>query len=288
MNDMRSDPCPDPQGIAIVTDSTADIPEQIRGELNIHVIPNIIVLEGKNLADEVDITRQEFYEYLSSSKELPTTATASSGAYQQLYGTLIGRGCQHILSIHPPSHLSGIYNAAWIASNEFPGRVTVVDSRQLTLGQGFQVMAAAEAAQAGESLEQVVNAMTSVRKRVRLIAMLDTLEFIRRSGRVSWAKARLGELLRIKPFVEVKDGQVLSLGQSRSTQKGVERLKQLLLSLGPLEQLAILHSNAEEQARRFLSEIPGSLPDNPLVVNITSVIGTHVGPNGIGFVAVLR
>ncbi|MGW8249466.1 MAG: DegV family protein, partial [Anaerolineales bacterium] len=77
-------------------------------------------------------------------------------------------------------------------------------------------------------------------------------------------------------------------GQSRSSQKGVERLKQLLLSLGPLEQLAILHSNAEEQARRFLSEIPGSLPDNPLVVNITSVIGTHVGPNGIGFVAVLR
>jgi DegV family protein with EDD domain len=285
---MDNDPRPGPPDIAIVTDSTSDIPNDFRIHCDIHVIPNIIILDGKSLADEVDITRKEFYQYLAASKELPTTATASSGAYQKKYEALLSQGYQHILSIHPPGHLSGIYNAAWIASQEFPGRVTVIDSQQLTLGQGFQVMAAAEAAQRGGTLPEVLSVLSAVRQRIRLIAMLDTLEYIRRSGRVSWARARLGELLRIKPFVEVRDGQVLSLGETRTTQKGLSRLKELLLNLGPLEKLAILHSNAEEQAGRFLSELPGPLPKNPILVNITSVIGTHVGPNGIGFVAVLR
>ncbi len=274
--------------IAIVTDSTADIPIEYRDRFGIHVIPNIIIIDGNSLQDEVDITRQEFYEYLASSKVLPTTATASSGAYQGKYQELFHKGCQHILSIHPPSLLSGIYNAAWIASQDFPGKVTVVDSQQLTLGQGFQVIAAAEAAQQGRSLGEVIDEVSTVRQRVRLFAMLDTLEYIRRSGRVSWTKARLGELLRIKPFVEVRDGQVLSLGETRTTKKGHLRLRDLLLNLGPIEKLAILHSNSEQQAREFISSLPESLPQDPILVNITSIIGTHVGPNGIGFVAILR
>lgn len=279
---------PNPSHIAIVTDSTADIPHDIRDRNHIHVIPNIIIIEGKSLQDEVDISRQEFYEHLASSKVLPTTATASSGAYQEKYQELFDQGFQHVLSIHPPSHLSGIYNAAWIASQDFPTQVTVIDSQQLTLGQGFQVIAAAEAAQQGRSVDEVINQMSAVRQRVRLYAMLDTLEYIRRSGRVSWTRARLGELLRIKPFVEVRDGQVLSLGETRTTTKGHARLKELLLSLGPIEKIALLHSNSEEQARQFLSDLPTALPKNPIIVNITSVIGTHVGPNGIGFVAVLH
>ncbi len=274
--------------IAIVTDSTADIPVELRNRFQIHVIPNIIIIDGKSLEDEVDITRQEFYEYLASSKALPTTATASSGAYQGKYQALFNQGYQHILSVHPPSHLSGIYNAAWIASQDFPGKVTIIDSKQLTLGQGFQVIAAAEAAQQGKPLGEILELMNSVRQRVRLFAMLDTLEYIRRSGRVSWTKARLGELLRIKPFVEVRDGQVLSLGETRTTKKGHARLRDLLLNLGPIEKVAILHSNSEDQAHHFLSDLPESLPDAQILVNITSVIGTHVGPNGLGFVAVLR
>ena len=274
--------------IAIVTDSTADIPLEFRDRLDIHVIPNIIIIDGKSLEDEIDITRQEFYEYLATSKALPTTATASSGAYQGKYQELFNQGSQHILSIHPPSHLSGIYNAAWIASQDFPGKVTVIDSQQLTIGQGFQVMAAAEAAQQRKPLADVLEVINAVRQRVRLYAMLDTLEYIRRSGRVSWTKARLGELLRIKPFVEVRDGQVLSLGETRTTKKGHARLRDLLLNMGPIEKVAILHSNSEDQARQFLSDLPEALPENPILVNITSVIGTHVGPNGIGFAAVLR
>lgn len=274
--------------IAIVTDSTADIPADYAERYLIHVIPNIIIIDGKSLKDGVDITRQEFYEKLVSMKTLPTTATASSGVYQQLYERLLGQGAKNILSIHASSLLSGIYNAAHIAAQEFQDRVSVIDSQQLSLGLGFQVLEAARAVSRGESLRAVLSIIEDVRSRIRLIAMLDTLEYIHRSGRVSWARARLGNLLRIKPFVEVKNGSVLSLGEARTYQGGVARLRELLLHQGPIEQLAILHTNAEESARRFLSNLPLPLPENPLIVNVTSVIGTHTGPNGIGFTLVKR
>lgn len=274
--------------IAIVTDSTADIPADYAERYSIHVIPNIIIIDGKSLEDGVDITRQEFYEKLVSMKTLPTTATASSGVYQQLYERLLGQGAKNILSIHASSLLSGIYNAAHIAAQEFQDRVSVIDSQQLSLGLGFQVLEAARAVSRGESLHAVLSIIEDVRSRIRLIAMLDTLEYIHRSGRVSWARARLGNLLRIKPFVEVKNGNVLSLGEARTYQRGVARLRELLLHQGPIEQLAILHTNAEESARRFLSNLPLPLPENPLLVNVTSVIGTHTGPNGIGFTLVKR
>jgi len=277
-----------PPEIAIVTDSTADIPADYAERYLIHVIPNIIIIDGKSLEDGVDITRQEFYEKLVSMKTLPTTATASSGMYQQLYERLLGQGAKNILSIHASSLLSGIYNAAHIAAQEFQDRVRVIDSQQLSLGLGFQVLEAARAVSRGESLRAVLSILEDVRSRIRLIAMLDTLEYIHRSGRVSWARARLGNLLRIKPFVEVKNGSVLSLGEARTYQRGVARLRELLLHQGPIEQLAILHTNAEENARRFLSNLPLPLPENPLLVNVTSVIGTHTGPNGIGFTLVKR
>jgi len=272
--------------IAIVTDSTADIPADYAERYLIHVIPNIIIIDGKSLEDGVPITRQEFYVKLVSMTTLPITATASSGVYQQLYERLLGQGAKYIVSIHASSLLSGIYNAAHIAAQEFQDRVSVIDSQQLSLGLGFQVLEAARAVSRGESLRAVLSIIEDVRSRIRLIAMLDTLEYIHRSGRVSWARARLGNLLRIKPFVEVKNGSVLSLGEARTYQRGIARLRELLLHQGPIEQLAILHTNAEDSARRFLSNLPLPLPENPLLVNVTSVIGTHTGPNGIGFTLV--
>jgi DegV family protein with EDD domain len=282
---LEQDPSSD---IAIVTDSTADIPADYAERQRIHIIPNIIIIDGKSLEDGVDITRQEFYEKLVSMKTVPTTATASSGVYQKLYDRLLKQGAKHILSIHASSLLSGIFNAAHIASQEYGDQVTVIDSQQLSLGLGFQVLEAARAVARGESVHAVLSFLEDVRRRIRLIAMLDTLEYVHRSGRVSWARARLGNLLRIKPFVEVKNGNVLSLGEARTYQKGLARLRELLLNQGPIEQLAILHTNAEEQARRFLSTLPLPLPEDPLLVNVTSVIGTHTGPNGIGFTVVKR
>jgi DegV family protein with EDD domain len=124
--------------------------------------------------------------------------------------------------------------------------------------------------------------------RVGIIAMLDTLEYIRRSGRVSWARARIGNLLQIKPFIELKDGTVSSLGESRTRGKGIQRLKEFLIKLGNLERLAILHTNAEQDAHKFLDNLHIHLSHPPLVINVTTVIGTHVGPNALGFAAVTQ
>ncbi len=281
-------PAPNPQAeIAIVTDSTADVPAVLVEKHAITVIPNLIMVDGQSLVDGRDITREEFYERLPDMKSV-STGTASSGKYIEIYHTLFRRGFRHVLSIHASSMLSGIYNAASVAAQSFSGRVTVFDSQQISMGVGFQVLAAAEAIASGLPLQKILPYLEDINRRIRLVAMLDTLEYVRRSGRISWAKARMGELLRIKPFIAVKDGTLISLGEARTTSKGLARLREMLLNLGPIDKLAILHTNAEELARRFLDSLPAPLPENPLLVNVTTVIGTHAGPNGIGFSVVLH
>jgi DegV family protein with EDD domain len=157
------------------------------------------------------------------------------------------------------------------------------------MGLGFQVLAAAEAIAQHASISEVLSLLKDIRSRIRVIAMLDTLEYVRRSGRVSWARARLGSLLQVKPFVEVREeGKVISLGESRTRSKGITRLKELMLGMGELERLAILHTRAEADARQILTDIRNRLPFEPLIVNVTTVIGTHVGPNGLGFAAVVK
>jgi DegV family protein with EDD domain len=274
--------------IAIVTDSTADIPHHLAEQHRIHIVPNILVINGQSVEDGKGFSRQEFYRQLPGMKNLPTTATASSGTYQALYEMLFQEGSDRILSIHASSRLSGIYNAASAAAQAFEGRVQVVDSRQVTLGLGFQVLRAAEAAAEGLALEAILARLEQLRERVRVVAMLDTLEYVRRSGRVSWARAGLGNLLSIKPFIEIKDGLVQSRGEVRTRSKGIARLLEQLRNLGPLERLAILHTNAEEDALRLLESADPRLASSPLVVNVTTVVGTHAGPKALGFAAVIQ
>jgi len=118
--------------------------------------------------------------------------------------------------------------------------------------------------------------------------MLDTLEYVRRSGRVSWARSNLSNLLQIKPFLGIKAGNVIRMGETRTRQKGIERLHKMLSELGPLEQLAVLHTNAEQDAIEFAEHFKELVKQFPLIINVTSVIGVHVGPNGVGFVAVTK
>lgn len=267
--------------IAVVTDSTSDIPYDLAEQHHIHIVPNIIVIDGESIEDGKAFSRRDFYEKLPNMKQLPTTATASSGTYVNLYEDLFRQGSQSILSIHASSVLSGIYNAATSAAQSFGSRVKVIDSQQVSMGLGFQVMAAAEAARDNLPVEVILERLKRLRPRVRLIAMLDTMEYVRRSGRVSWTQAGLGNLLKIKLFVEVKDGIVHRAGEVRTRTKGLARLYEMLKKLGNPERLAILHTNADEAARDFLANL--ELAEPPLIVNVTTVIGTHVGPNALGF-----
>jgi DegV family protein with EDD domain len=274
--------------VAIVTDSTADIPAELVESNHIEIVPNLIIIDGKSFIDNEEISRVEFYNRLPQMKSLPTTATASSGVYQQLYERLFKQGFDNIISIHASQLLSGIYNAASNAAQAFSGRVHVVDSGQVTMSMGWQVVVAAELAVRRLPVDDILKQISDVHRRVRLIAMLDTLEYIKRSGRVSWARASLGGLLQIKPFIELRDGRVLRIGEARTRQKAQERLLEMLHALGPLERLAVLHTNAEADARYILARIKQNIPTRPFVINATPIIGTHVGPNCLGFAVVVQ
>lgn len=272
--------------IAIVTDSTSDISAELAGENDIHVVPAILVINGQSLEDGRGISREELYRQLPAMKTLPTTAAPSSGSFKEAYERLFKQGIEQILSIHVASNLSGIYNSAMIAAKAFGDKVHVIDSFHLTLGMGYQVLAAAEAIRSGLAIKEIKRVIEDIRKRTHLVAMLDTLEYVHRSGRVSWTRSSLGNLLQIKPFLAIDNGHVIRMGETRTRKKGIERLQKMLSDLGPLEQLAVLHTNAEQDAHQFANRFKDLVNHHPLIVNVTSVIGVHVGPNALGFVVV--
>jgi DegV family protein with EDD domain len=274
--------------IAVVTDSTADIPEDIANRYHIQVVPTILVIEGKSYEDGEDISREDYYNQLDEMETTPTTAAPSSGTFTNLYQKLFDNGYDQIISIHPPGILSGILNAAHVGAQEFNEKVYILDSGQVTLGMGFQVIEAAECVQNNLPLGEIFRRIYQVQERVKVVAMLDTLKYLQRSGRVSWARASLGSILRIKPFIELKEGRVLKLGEVRTRRKGINRLFQMLESSGPLERLAILHTNAESDAQQILNMLSIPVAIDPIIVNVTTVIGTHVGPNGLGFALVSK
>jgi DegV family protein with EDD domain len=271
--------------IGLVTDSTSDLPAEMVEKYAIGVVPAILVIEGLSYRDGEGITREIFYERLPDMRVPPTTAAPSACEFLERYEEQFQAGAERVLSLHLPARLSGMCNSACLAAESFKQRVQVLDCGQLSMGLGFQVLAAAEAIAAGEALHQVLAHIEAVRKRLRVVALLDTLEYLRRSGRVSWAKAALGGFLNVKPLVELREGSVESLGAARTSRQGRIRLLEMLRQFGPLERLALLHTNAETAAHQLLADLDPQPPLSPLVVNVTTVIGTHVGPNGLGFAA---
>jgi len=276
--------------IGIVTDSTADLPAYLVEQHEIQVVSSVLVLEGREYTDGIGITREQFYTRLPSLQTPPTTAAPSIGNFTTPYETLLSAGCDHILSIHAASQLTTILNVARQAAQRFPEKVTCIDSGSLSLGLGFQVVAAAEETELG--LKSALDAIDSTRKRLRVCAALDTMEYLKRSGRVPGAVAALGGAFSIKPLIELIDGEVKAIGAVRTTKQSDERMLDLLLEGGEYERLAILHTNAEPRARSLLDEMMSharqAVPRDILCVNVTSVIGTHVGPNGLGFAAVRK
>jgi DegV family protein with EDD domain len=277
--------------IGLVTDSPADVPPDLAEQYGIEVIPAILVMDGEQYIDGVNLTREEYYRRLPAMKTPPTTAAPALGEFVSRYQKLFAAGCQHIISLHTAGSLTSILNFAQKAAEEFIGRVTVLDSGQLSLGVGYQVLAAAEAIEKGLGLEETLQVIRRTRERVRVSAALDTMAYLRRSGRVPAAIAALGGLLNIKPLLSVRDGEVKALGMARTTHSATESLLNFLAELGPLERLAVLHTNAEARAREFIDRLIAqyrrNIPAEIRIVNVTTVIGAHVGPNGLGFAAVI-
>lgn len=276
--------------LGIITDSTSDLPAYLAEQHEIKVVPTILVLEGKEYADGTGITREEFYTRLPSLQTPPTTAAPSIGDFANPYETLLSDGCDHILSIHLSAKLSGVFNVARRAAQEFPGKITCIDSGSLSMGIGFQVLAAAEAADLG--VKAAMDAVESIQRRSKVFAALDTMEYLRRSGRIPGVVANIGGMLSIKPVVELREGEVKPMAVNRTTSQADEFILGKLLEVGEMERLAILHTNAEARAKKLLTglmeQVRKSVPRDILFVNVTAVIGTHLGPNGLGFAAVRK
>ncbi|MCK7481587.1 MAG: DegV family EDD domain-containing protein [Candidatus Moduliflexus flocculans] len=223
------------------------------------------------------MSRDDFYDQLprfAPRRQLPHLRSATSPPE---YDSLLARGCDHVISIHPPGKLTTIVNSARQAAQDFPNKITVLDSGSLSLGLGFRALAAAEAAEDG--LDAALDAVKSTRERLKVYAALETMEYLRRSGRVPGAIATLGGLLSIKPLIELAEGEVKAIGAVRTTKQANERMLNLLLQDGELERLAILHTGAEARAKDFLNTlmqtVSQSVPRDILLVNVTTVIGTH-------------
>ena len=268
--------------IRIVTDSTCDLPADLVQRHQIVVVPAALNIEGRTLRDGVDISRGEYYARLPGLKELPATAAPSSGEFEAAFQQC---GSAHIVSLNLASKLSGLYNAARLAAEAFGPQVTVVDSGQVSMGLGWQVLAAAEAAARG-SVADVLAAADSARRHVKVFAVLDTIEFLRRGGRASAFVAALGGLLQIKPMLEVVEGDVKPIGRQRLRPKAVEKMLELVHALGRLERLAVLHTACADEAQALAEQLRVQCAQPPLIVEATTVIGTHTGPRALGVAAV--
>ena len=274
--------------IRIVTDSTADLPPELAAEWGITVVPCLVHFGRETFQEGVDLSHAEFYRRLAATPELPTTASPGPGVFATAYRQLAVETKQ-IVSIHLSSKLSAVYNAAHLGAEGIPGaEVAVVDSSTVSMGLGWLAVLAARAARMGRSLQEIVRLVEAVRPRVRVFALLDTLEYLRRGGRVSQLVAMLSALLSVKPMISVEEGDVLPLGRVRSRRKAVARLVSLVEELGPLAELAVLHSRARQAAEALADRLAAFFPRQRMVIaEVGTVIGTHVGPNGLGMACVI-
>jgi DegV family protein with EDD domain len=278
--------------IGFVTDSTSDLPVDDAAKFDVEVVPAMIFFGGKSYRDGVDITRSELYRRMAAERTLPTTSSPSVGAFETAFESMLSRGYQKLLSLHPPTGLSGIFNSAYVAAKSFPGRVDVVDSGQLSLGTGFQILKAAEAVKAGVAWDAIRKMVADGRSQIRLAALLESLTNLAHSGRFPMVLAGIGNFLQIKVLISLLDGTVSRVTQVRTQSRGISALLDYVRTWGPIEQLAVAHADARQTADslipRLSQSIQGfseSLKKKIYIIEVTPAIGVHIGPGAVGVIA---
>ncbi len=276
--------------VRVVTDSTADLSKDQARELGICVVPLTVQFGEEVYRDGVDLESAEFFARLATSKVIPTTAAPPSGLFEETYRQLIQDGADGILSVQLSSTLSATYNSALIgaqALKDQPVPIEVVDSRSVSGGIGIPVMAAARAAREGKSLAECKAVAEDMLARMHIYAVLDTLEFLQRGGRIGKARQLLGTLLNVKPMLTVKEGAVLPLENVRTRSKAHERIAQLLEKLGPIEVVGIAES--DEEIGQQLTRAIRTVYAGPIeYFRLGPVVGTHTGPGTSAVCAVAR
>jgi DegV family protein with EDD domain len=269
--------------IRVVTDSSCDLPQSLVDALRIEIVPLTIRFGDEELVDREELSSDEFWQRLEQFKALPETAAPSAGAFEAKFRELLARGATGIVCINLSSHLSATMQAAQVAAaavaNDIP--VQVIDSQSASMGLGNLCLTAARRAADGDSLEKIVHEVVDRRDRTKLFATLDTLEFLKRGGRVGNARALLGTVLSIKPVVEIRGGIVEEAGKVRTRSKALKLLAAKAAE-GKIEHLAVLHGNAPD-LDELLALLEPIFPRDDIITGVVGpVIGTHAGPRVIG------
>ena len=274
--------------VKIVTDSVADLPSQVVKELDITVVP-ILIRWGEELyRDGIDLTAEQFYERLKRSRIPPSTSVPSPGTFAEAYDKL-AEEANEILAIIVTSRLTGTYNVALqsIGLMKRKCRVEVIDSKCATMAEGFVVMKAAQAAQAGASLDEVMEVTRKTIPRVDFLSTFDTLEYLKRGGRIGKAQAFLGSILKVNPLITLRDGVVEPVGRTRSRAKAIDRLCEFAMSYSHIEEIAIEEATTPDEAEMIAERLIAKFPKERIYRSKPSpVIGAHTGP-GFLLVAVL-
>ena len=266
--------------VKILTDSVADLPSQVVKELDITVIP-ILIRWGEELyRDGIDLTSEQFYERLKRSKIPPTTSVPSPGTFAAAYDKL-AEETNEIVAIIVTSRLSGTYNVALqsVGLMKRKCRVEVIDSKCGAMAEGFIVMKAAKAAQVGASLDEVIEVARRNIPRADFLATFDTLEYLKRGGRIGKAQAFLGSILKVNPLINLRDGVIEPAGRTRSRAKAIDRLCEFAMSYSHIEEIAIEEATTPDEAERIAERLSVKFPKERIYRSKPSpVIGAHTGP----------
>ena len=271
-------------GIRIVTDSACDLPPALAEQNDIDIVPLTIRFGAEELVDRRDLTPKEFWARVATSPVLPETAAPSPGAFETAFRRAADLGADGVVCVNLSGELSATCQSARVAAESLADTipVRVVDSKSLTMGQGMMALAAAEAAAAGKGIDDVVGVVTDMIPRQRTYAALDTLENLKKGGRIGGAQAMLGTMLSIKPIIEVRDGAVHPESKQRTRSKSLRYLVDKVKEHPRIEHLAVMHGDAPDidEFLDMLGEVTEGV--RMTVGDVGAVIGTHGGPRIVG------
>ncbi|KMK93534.1 DegV family protein [Rossellomorea marisflavi] len=272
--------------IKIVTDSTADLSEDMIGDLDIHVVPLSIFIEGETYLDRVDLSPEMFLEKMKASDELPKSSQPSAGVFAELYDEL-GKDGSKVISIHMTGRMSGTVRSAESAAEITETDVTVVDSRFISRGLGFQVIEAARLAKEGKGVEDILEAITEIREKTQLYVVVDTLENLVKGGRIGKGKAMIGSLLNIKPIASLAGGEYTPVAKVRSHTQVVKFLVQQFMEDvkgKTIKGVGLCHADGLALAQNLKLKIAEKTGYDQFDIGVTTpIISTHTGIGAIGF-----
>lgn len=274
--------------VAIVTDSTAHLPKDWIDKYNLRVAPSVVIWDGEELRDGVDITADEFFTRLANSATMPTTSQPTPAYFKSIYEELLAEG-KDILGVHISHKLSGTFASAEQAKALFPdANIENVDTLSAAMGEGWPLLMAVRAAEAGKPLGVCKAIVEEASKHTGILLTVETLEFLHRGGRIGGAQRLVGTMLNFKPILEVIDGRIEPVERVRTRKKSLNRIVELAVEkIGDRRPvyLAVIHANAVEDAEMVMEMMGERLPLKARVVtSVAPTVGTHTGPGTIGIV----